>query len=112
MKVRDTLIVGAIAATFSAGASAMKADEGVPQGPVTASKVNESAPRNTIVALKADEGVPQNLVTCGSGAECTSHNLMAALQPDEGTPQNPIVALKADEGVPQNLVNSRTEGAA
>lgn len=107
MKVRNTLVVGVIAATFSVGASAMKADEGVPQDLVAAIKVAESGLHNTIVALKADEGVPHNLVTCGGNSqECTSHNLVAASQPDEATPQHPIGALKADEGMPQNLVTA------
>lgn len=96
MKVRNTLIVGAIVAMFTAAASAAYLNGSIPVG------------ENIIVtALKADEGVPQNLVTCDEHArKCTSHNLMAVFPSDEGTPLKLIVALKADEGVPQNLVTA------
>lgn len=68
MRIRKTLIVGAVVATFAAGASgAAYLNGSIPAGAET----------DTIVtALQADEGVPQNLVTCDQNANrCTSHNL-------------------------------------
>lgn len=94
MKVRSTLIIGAIVAMLTAGASAAYLTVSVPVG---ASII--------VTALKADEGTPQNLVTCDENArKCTSHNLTAVFPSDEGAPLKLIVALKADEGVTQNLV--------